>query len=207
LKKKGQARWEGIPSIRRELAKEHEAALARARDAVMSARFRSLTLDSAAWLETGEWMRPQDDLVRDLGDMPVETFAAGQLSKRWRKVRKKGKGLAELDAASRHKLRIQAKKLRYAVEFFASLFSGKQASKRGKFLRAVERLQNALGDLNDIAVHENRIAGTAGRSAQASGRRAFAAGLLAGRENARAEAAMMAATSAYAKLAKVKRFW
>jgi inorganic triphosphatase YgiF len=205
--KKQQAQWEGIPSVRRELTKEREAAMARARDAVMSGRFRSLTLETAAWLEAGEWTRPQDDLVRDLGNTPVVTFAASQLSKRWRKVRKKGRGLANLDPASRHKVRIQAKKLRYAVEFFASLFSGRQASKRGKFLRAVEQLQDGLGDLNDIAVHRDRIAGVADRSTRARVRRAFAAGLLAGREDARAEVAMKEATSAYAKLAKVKRFW
>src|SRR5215469_4896355 len=85
--KKQQAQWEGIPSVRRELAKEREVALARARDAVMSGRFGALTLETAAWLEAGEWTRPQDDLVRDFGDTPVLTFAASQLSKRWRRVR------------------------------------------------------------------------------------------------------------------------
>jgi CHAD domain-containing protein len=54
----------------------------------------------------------------------------GLINFRWRKVHKKGKALAQLDATSRHKLRIQAKKLRYAAEFFASLFSTKRALKR-----------------------------------------------------------------------------
>jgi CHAD domain-containing protein len=122
-------------------------------------------------------------------------------------VRKKGKILAELDAR-RHKLRIQTKKLRYAAEFFAALFTTKRARKRRKqFLPALERLQDGLGDLNDIAVHEKRIAAMGVRRRRSNPNRVFAAGLLTGREDARLDAAMTAATEAYTDLAKVKPFW
>src|SRR5262249_51852069 len=171
-------------------------------------RFRSLTLDLSAWLETGLWNNPQDDLVRDRGDLSIAVCAAEQLTRRWRKVRKKGKRLARLDARSRHKLRIQTKKLRYAVEFFAALFSSKRALKRRKqLLPALEGLQDGLGDLNDIAVHEKRIAAIGARRRRTNPSRVFAAGLLTGREDARVDAAMTAATDAYADLAKVKPFW
>jgi triphosphatase len=145
--------------------------------------------------------------VRDRGDLPIAIFAADELTRRWRKVRKRGRALAQLDAPSRHKLRIQAKKLRYAVEFFASLFDSKRAVKRRKqFLSALERLQDGLGDLNDIAVHEERIAAMSIRQ-RSSTNRAFAAGLLTGREDARIEAAMTAAKEAYADLSRIKPFW
>ena len=109
---------------------------------------------------------------------------------------------------ARHKLRIQTKKLRYAAEFFATLFTTKRALKRRKqFLPALERLQNGLGDLNDIAVHEKRIAAVGARRRRSNPSRVFAAGLLTGREDARTDAAMTAATEAYADLAKVKPFW
>ena len=138
--------------------------------------------------------KPQDDLIRDRGDLSIAVSAAEQLTRRWRKVRKKGKALAQLDARSRHKLRIQTKKLRYAVEFFASVFASKRAMKRRKrFLPALERLQDGLGDLNDIAVHERRIAAMGIRRERSNPNRAFAAGLLTGREEARIEAAMAAA--------------
>jgi triphosphatase len=206
---KGQRRrWGGMPSLSREFAERRDAALARAQDAVRSARFRELTLDVAAWLQVGQWMSSRDDLVRDRGDLPIAIFAADELTRRWRKVRKRGKALAQLDARSRHKLRIQAKKLRYAVEFFASLFAGKRAVKgRKEFLSALERLQDGLGDLNDIAVHEERIAAMGTRRQRSNPNRAFAAGLLTGREDARIEAAMRAATEAYADLSRVKPFW
>jgi triphosphatase len=206
--KKRRRRWRGMPSLSQELAERRKAALTRAQDAVRSARFRALTIDIAAWLQAGLWTNPRDDLVRDRGDHPIAVFAVEQLARRWRKVRKKGKALAQLDERSRHKLRIQAKKLRYAAEFFASLFARKQAVKRRKqFLDAVGRLQDGLGDLNDIAVHEKQIAAIGIPRQQSNPSRAFAAGLLTGLEDARIEAAMTVATEAYTDFAKVKPFW
>ena len=173
-----------------------------------SARFRSLTLDVAAWLEAGSWAKPADDLVRDRGDLRIDAFAEEQLARRWRKVRKKRKALGKLDARGRHKLRIQTKKLRYAGEFFSALFTSKRACKRRKhFLLELERLQDALGDLNDIAVHEKRITAMGVRRQRSNPSRVFAAGLLTGREDARKDATMKAATEAFADLAEVKRFW
>ena len=197
-----------MPSISQEFAERHNAALARAQGAVQSARFRALTIDIAAWLQAGLWTNPQDDLVADQGDLSIEMYASEQLKRRWRKVRKKGKVLAQLNSKSRHKLRIQAKKLRYAAEFFGSLFVTKRAMKRRKqFLPALEHLQDGLGDLNDIAVHEKRIATLGIRHPRANPSRVFAAGLLTGREDARAEVAMKTAMEAYANLAKHKPFW
>jgi triphosphatase len=201
-------RWRGMPSLSQELVERRNAALAAARDAVQSARFRALTIDIASWLQAGSWTNPQDDLVADQGDVPIELFASEQLARRWRRVRKQGRTLTELDARGRHKLRIQTKKLRYAVEFFASLFTTKRAVKRRKqFLAILERLQDALGDLNDIAVHEKRFAALETLSRHTNSSRVFAAGLLTGREEARMEAAITAATEAYLELVKVKQFW
>jgi inorganic triphosphatase YgiF len=204
--KRQRRRWRGMPQLSQEIAERRQAALARAQHAVRSSRFRTLALDVAAWLEVGHWRNPKDNRIRDRGDLPIAFYAAEQLTRHWRKVRKKGKALAQLDARSRHKLRIRAKKLRYATEFFSSLFATKRATKRRKqFLLSLERLQDGLGDLNDIAVHEKRITALGIRRGNRS--RIFAAGLLTGREDARMEDAMKAATSAYADLVKVKPFW
>jgi inorganic triphosphatase YgiF len=205
---KRRGNWRGMPSLSQEITERRDAALKRAQEAVQSARFRALTLEVGAWLQGGQWTAPQDDLVRGQGDLPVGDFAAEQLARRWRKVRRKGKKLARLDARRRHKFRIRAKKLRYAAEFFASLFMSKRAGKRRRqFLPALERLQDALGDLNDIAVHEERISAMGVRKRRSPRSRVFAAGLLTGREDARIEPAMTAAMNAYADLAKVKPFW
>jgi len=202
------ARWDtAVPALSRDLVREREKAVVLAQHAVRSSRFRALTLEIATWLQSGEWTMPQDELVRDRGDLPIGVFATERLSRRFRNLCRRREALAQLDARSLHKLRIQTKKLRYAVEFLANLFTSKRASKRRKLLAPVlERLQDALGELNDIAVDEARLA-VLGRRRGAGRNRAFAAGLLTGREDARIEAALKRATQAYAQLAKVKPFW
>jgi inorganic triphosphatase YgiF len=205
--KKRHTNLEGVPSLSQEVARKRDAALARAQTAVTSARFRTLTLETAAWLEIGDWTTPKDDLVRDRGDVPIELFAAELLRRRGRKIRKRSRRLAQLDPQGRHRLRIQVKKLRYAAEFFADLFPDKRSSRRRKrFLTALERLQDGLGDLNDITVNEDLIV-SMGIKRRRSPKRAFAAGLLTGREDARVDAAMANAIEASSKLAEAKPFW
>ena len=205
---KRRAGRDGMAALRRRFAQRREAALARARAAVTSKRFRALTLEAAAWLETGEWTQPQDDRGRDRGALPMERLAREQLTRRWRKLRKRRKSFAALDAQRRHKLRMQAKKLRYAVEFFAGLFPGKRTGKRQRrFLDAIERVQDRLGELNDIVVHERLTGAMSANRRRTGGDGAFAAGLLSGREDARADAATAAASKALARVAQVAPFW
>ena len=53
----------------------------------------------------------------------------------------------------RHRLRVEAKKLRYAADFFVPLFRRKKAGKpRRGFFKALLQLQDSLGILNDLAV-------------------------------------------------------
>ena len=200
--------WDGMPTLSRQFTQRRSEALACAQDAVESERFRLLTLDVAEWLEIGQWTKPSDDLVRDRGELPVAVFAAEQLSKRRKKIRKARKGFDGLDARRRHKLRIHAKKLRYAADFFAAVFAGKQRDKRSeKFLGALERVQDTLGDVNDICVHEKVISTAGAKPPRLSRKKAFAAGLLTGREDARLETVMAAADKALAQFARAKPFW
>jgi triphosphatase len=208
--KRGKRRTDpnGLSTLPRALEKERKQAYRSACEAVQSARYRELALSTAEWIEAGRWLDQQDDLLRDRAGMPVETFAAEALQRRWRKFRKKAKGLAKLDAEDRHKCRIQGKKLRYAAEFFAEAFPAKRAQKRlAKFMTALKKVQDCLGVLNDIAVHENRIAAMGMQRSEGSRKKAFEAGLVAGHEDARYDAAMRAAVAAYDELAVAKPFW
>ena len=198
--------WDGIPKLTRQFTGQRAAALARAREAIAGERYRLLKIEVAAWLETGDWTAPRDDLLR--GALPIEVFAGEQLSLRRRKIRKRAKSFAKLDARRRHKLRIQAKKLRYATDFFGGLFTDKRSDKqRNKFLAALESVQDCLGDLNDIAVHETMISAAGMRRCRSGRDKAFAAGLLTGREDARADAVTAAAGEALGRFAKTKRYW
>jgi triphosphatase len=203
----------GMRRLTHDLAEQPRSSEERARNAVKAERYRHLLLTLATWLETGDWRRPQADLLRERGDTPIAISAAEQLSRRSENIRKRGRLLTKLDPHRRHKLRIQAKKLRYAAQFFETVFSGKKVSRlRKAFLSALEEVQDCLGDLNDISVHEHLTAEIATEPAPSTkardrARRAFAAGVLTGREEARINTVMAAAVASFKRLASAKPFW
>jgi len=90
----------------------------------------------------------------DLGLLtsPGKLFASEVLDRLMRRAIKRGKRLAELPDEERHELRIELKKLRYATEFFGSLFAGRKEVR--SFLRTVSDLQEYLGAHNDAATAE-----------------------------------------------------
>ena len=207
---KGKPNGPGLSLLTRDLRKRRDMAFARALAAIESARFRALALDAAAWIEAGEWTRLENESLRKRS---IAAAAAEDLHRRRKKVLKRGKHIEKLDPKRRHKLRIRTKKLRYASEFFTGAFPGKKsARRRQKFGTSLEKLQDALGDLNDIAVHagltERLVNGPdegGERSRRAS--EAFVAGRLSGREEARTEAVLADAQRAYAAFAREKPFW
>ena len=69
-----------------------------------------------------------------------------------------GRKLEALDAETRHHLRIEAKKLRYAGDFFASLYRGEAARRHAVLTKALASFQDGLGALNDITVGAGLIA-------------------------------------------------
>jgi hypothetical protein len=73
------------------------------------------------------------------------------LARRHRKVVKRGRDLAGLDAVALHALRIDIKKARYAAEFFSTLYEARPVS---EFTGALAHLQSLLGGLNDAATVE-----------------------------------------------------
>ena len=210
----GRSQQPGIATLTRDLRRKRREAFGRARSAIESGRFRALLLDVAAWIEAGDWTRNADDLRRALRDQPIATAAAAEMERRRKKIVKRATRLAKLDPVQRHRMRIRAKKLRYAAEFFSVTFPGKKAARRRKdFIAALERLQDALGDLNDIAVHEGlteRLADAqenGGKRRRRAANKAFAAGRMSGREEARIASVLKDAERAYGRFAKARPFW
>ncbi|MEA2903269.1 MAG: triphosphatase [Alphaproteobacteria bacterium] len=210
----GKPNGPGVKVLTRELRQRRREAYVRANAAVASARFRCLILDTAAWIGDGEWIRSPGGFAPMLRDGPIAVAAADELHRRRKSILKRGRHLDALSAQRRHKLRIQAKKLRYAAEFFAGAFPGKKsARRRDKFVAGLEKLQDALGDLNDISVHEGlteRLVDghdAGGRRHRGRARKAFAAGRLSGREEARIASVLKDAERAYGAFAKTKPFW
>lgn len=166
---------------------------AKAAAAVASKRFRDLVLETSAWVETGAW---RDEASRH-ARRSARDFAAKALERRWKKVLRLGKDLQKLDDPGRHRVRIAAKKLRYAAEAFAPLF-GPEPGRR--FIKRLKALQDSLGALNDSAVAATLVARLAPDDAPA------ARDLMAAREAARPKALKTAAKE-MAKLAQAPVFW
>jgi triphosphatase len=204
----------GVSELRDIAMENRNTGFARAQSAVNSARFRVLAVDIATWIETGDWMHPGRAATERSDKRTMAQAAVKQLDRHWKKLVKRGKHIDALDPQQRHKLRIAAKKLRYASEFFADVFPGKDVARRRKrFATVLKALQDCLGDLNDIVVNERLSAALATSHATREGRRddaarkAFLAGRLCGREEGRFSSVMKAAVRAHKAFARAKRFW
>ena len=135
------------------LANLRAKTLASAQKLLATESFQRLLFEFAAWLEAGDWLSRKGETG---GDQSVLPFAAQALSRRRRKLRQVRRQMADLPDADRHRLRIQAKKFRYAVAFFVSLFPNKKTNRhRARLSNALEKLQESLGELNDMAVAAN----------------------------------------------------
>lgn len=87
---------------------------------------------------------------------PAKTYAAQNLARLHRKVRKRGKHLLHIGAHERHLVRIELKKLRYAADLFGGLFSGR--GKMRTYAETAAHLQEELGLLNDLTTAQELLA-------------------------------------------------
>jgi len=86
---------------------------------------------------------------------PVIELAREIIFRKYKKVIKDGKTITPSSPDKNlHQLRIQCKKLRYILEFFSSLFPQQDMKRVVKQLR---RLQNNLGDFNDLSVQQDML--------------------------------------------------
>jgi CHAD domain-containing protein len=201
---------DGLPALEDQLAQRRQRAFRRARAAVESARFRTLLIDLTAWIEFGEWLSLDDPLQRLERETSIERFATAELERRWKQILKRGRKLRDLDPRRRHKLRIAVKKIRYASEFFAHVFpAGKSVRRQKLVLKRLKPVQDCLGELNDITVHQHLTSDLAAEAAHRNGKgkTAFAAGLLSGHEQARLAEVLDSADQAFRRCAEVKTYW
>jgi len=103
-----------------------------------------LILRFALWMNGTYWQPPQGEAVPLAHD-----FATRRLRKLAKRFAQSGRQLDTLDNERLHALRILAKKLRYSAEFFAALYD---RQKTRLFLAALSKVQEVLGQINDVAV-------------------------------------------------------
>jgi len=203
----------GLVSINKMFTRRRLKTYQLALDAVQSDRFRTLLLDAAEWIEVGPWRTSEDAPVCACRRMPIEIYAADQLSGYRKKISRRGAKIDDLTAEQMHRLRIQVKKARYAIEFFAGLYQDKKAAKRCKEIRSsLMQLQDCLGGINDIVTRKALFGDiiarpTRGLSEEQNRRRAFAVGLVMGDQQARITRLLGGARKAHSRFDSTKPFW
>jgi CHAD domain-containing protein len=144
----------------------------------------------------------RDPALLPEADAPASEALPPLVARAWRKLRRDVRGLGDPpDDQALHRVRIRAKRARYAAEAVAS---GVGAGP-DELADALSRLQDELGELQDAVVAEAWLREAAGRTGP---RTSFVAGLLGGAEREAARRARAAWPRAWRRASKGKlRAW
>src|SRR5665647_391300 len=150
----------GYDLLQQRATAAHKRAYARLRQSLNSQRYQRLLLSLGAWLTS----------FSHSPDTKVLKLANRRLQQSHKKLQQFAEKLGESNPKKLHKLRIEAKYLRYAAEFFAHVYHAKNRPDKGqnktrRFVDRLARLQAVLGLLNDINVTETMIHQLASRQA------------------------------------------
>ncbi|HTW54022.1 MAG TPA: CYTH and CHAD domain-containing protein, partial [Stellaceae bacterium] len=119
--------------------------------AISSTHYTETLLALLRWLDGGDWHLASAEALH----APVETLAPALLDRCRAKTEKRAKNFARQSPKKRHRLRIALKKLRYTAELFAPLYDPTEAK---QFIHRLKRLQDDLGDANDVRVGRDIVA-------------------------------------------------
>jgi triphosphatase len=130
----------------REAARHHRRLAHReAAEAVRSIRYAVLKGCLCRWFQSCGWHEAGGGDLR----RPVCGVAEQVLHRRWRVAKKRSRAFATQSPGERHRLRIALKKLRYTAESLATLYPSGETE---LFTKRLKRLQDDLGQANDVRV-------------------------------------------------------
>ncbi|MFI0846136.1 CHAD domain-containing protein [Mesorhizobium sp. IMUNJ 23232] len=188
----------GLTDLADRLAVQAGERRLRLRKLLIEPRVQCFLLDLARFVETRGWLVPEDFTQTERLAMPVSHLAEAALAKCWKKVCKRARHLETLTVEERHEFRKMLKRLRYAVEFFASLYASRRVE---PFLKRLKKLQEVFGNLNDAATVKALLS----RSDLAADARSV--GWMVGATQARAEFGWAGAKSLWRSLEETRPFW
>ncbi len=131
--------------------RRRKAAYAAARQAIRSPRYTALLLGPDAVVR---WPRLARRRAAGPLEQPIGEVGPPLLDKLRRAAKRRGKGFARQSAEERHKLRIALKKLRYTSELLSGLYDAPAVE---KFAARLKRLQDDLGDANDVRAAQDIV--------------------------------------------------
>jgi triphosphatase len=173
--------------------------------AIENPRYVSMLIQFYRHLHSGDWRRAS---ARARLGAPVADFARPLLQSRHKRLMKLGARYQGLPEPELHRLRILAKKMRYAAEAFHSLYKPKAAK---KYIASLAAIQDSLGSLNDAFVSRQLLSGLAQRlmveRGMAAGDANLLQGLVLGWQTARIDRDLGGFDSVWQNFADEKRFW
>ena len=193
------------------LAAKKAAAYEQVSEALASARYRHLLIDLCALGHANDLGKAGENAPSL--DQPLAKMASNALSSAHHKLVRKGQGFETLTASDRHEVRIALKRLRYALDFFSSIFD---AESKKKFVKRLTRLQDDLGRMNDVAVAQTMLAQLVGVASNGSEptaatapqqQLAFAAGGILGWHRRRAAEINIELVKDWNSFVRAKPFW
>jgi inorganic triphosphatase YgiF len=125
------------------------------RETLDSSRYAELGLHLGHWMVGRAWRQQPTSPASARLFQPAHATARALLSRRYARLRRRGRNLETKGERDKHALRIDAKKLRYAAEFLRGLFPRARA---GRFIDKAAELQETLGHLNDAATANELLA-------------------------------------------------
>ncbi len=190
---------DALQSLRATAWRVRDRAHAEARAALGTPRYTQFLLTADLRLASGDWTSTGTPV-----DSPAQALAQIMLRRRYRQLVKIGRGHQVLEVEQLHKIRIAAKKLRYAGEFFRSLYPRKQAR---RFLSRLTELQDRLGSLNDAVTGRRLLEELLPQSGLEPLAVARIEGLILGWKAARIDADLSAFGAEWDEFQKLKPFW
>ncbi|MGC2412808.1 MAG: CHAD domain-containing protein, partial [Stellaceae bacterium] len=115
-------------------------------------RYTALLLGLMRWFDASTW---RDGEASRRLEKPIGEILPPLLDKLRRAAKRRGKGFAGQSAEDRHKLRIVLKKLRYTSELLGGFYD---AAAVERFIGGLKRLQDDLGEANDVRVAQDIVA-------------------------------------------------
>ncbi|HZP94595.1 MAG TPA: CHAD domain-containing protein [Burkholderiales bacterium] len=191
-----------LARLKRRAAAQRRRARSAAKQALENADYTLLLIDLVRMLHAGDWVRSRTPEQAQAAREDLARFAARSLARRDARLRSRADEAEDCDPAAVHRLRIEAKKLRYACEFFGGLFAHKKV--RGYLSRLLD-LQELLGAVNDAATTHRLLETLAERGAKSDC--ADALSFLHGYTAARMQARLDALPAALGAVVRAKPFW
>lgn len=196
----------GVIQLLAAAQRRREAGYAALAHYLESPAFRELGVVLATLALARPWReyRPYDteaaEKRSELQTDDLSGYAAKALARRHAALITPGPDIASLPFDALHDIRLHAKRLRYAAEFFSPLFPGRDTR---RFLRRLSALQERLGHINDGAVAATLMAELPGRGTA----RAEAVGVVRGFVAAHARGGRRKIERTWQQFLKLSQFW